>query len=132
MGAETFYDGQPGEEMRDYTYRYNSDGSVRETVVYFYGDDCRADGASPGDAMRREAVYQGRADVTRLYAARKLSDTHYVGAAGHEARDYRVEYLPDGGAAQTVVFHYEGDVRATEAPSGAPLRRQVTYAGRLA
>jgi sulfite reductase (ferredoxin) len=132
VGAETFYDGQPGEEMRDYTYRYNSDGSVRETVVYFYGADQRAAAAAAGDPLRREAVYQGRADPLRLYAARKLSDTYYVGEQGHERRDYRVEYLPDGGAAQTVVFHYEGDVRATEAPSGAPLRRQVTYAGRLA
>jgi sulfite reductase (ferredoxin) len=132
VGAETFYDGQPGEEMRDYTYRYNSDGSVRETVVYFYGSDQRAAAAAAGDPLRREAVYQGRTDPLRLYAARKLSDTYYVGDTGHERRDYRVEYLPDGGAAQTVVFHYEGDARATEAPSGAPLRRQVTYAGRLA
>jgi sulfite reductase (ferredoxin) len=131
MATETLYAGPPGEELRDYAFRYNSDGSVRETVVYFYGDDCRADGASPGDAMRREAVYQGRADVTRLYAARKLSDTHYVGEAGHERRDYRVEYLPDGQAAQTVVFHYEGDIRAADAPSGSAVRRQVAYAGRL-
>jgi sulfite reductase (ferredoxin) len=131
MGAETLYAGHPGEEMRDYTYRYNSDGSVRETVVYFYGPDQRAAAAAAGDPLRREAVYQGRADPQRLYATRKLSDTHYVGDTGHERRDYRVEYLPDGGVAQTVVFHYEGDVRATEAPSGSPLRRQVAYAGRL-
>ncbi len=132
MAAETFYAGQPGEELRDYACRYNSDGSVRETVVYFYGDDQRAGTASPGDPLRREAVYQGRADTQRLYATRKLSDTHYVGDAGHEARDYRLEYLPDGRVAQTVVFHYEGDARAAAAPSGAPLRRQVAYAGRLA
>jgi sulfite reductase (ferredoxin) len=132
MGAETFYAGHPGEEMRDYAYRYNSDGSVRETVVYFYGQDQRAAAASGGDPLRREAVYQGRADPLRLYAARKLSDTYYVGDPGHERRDYRVEYLPDGGVSQTVVFHYEGDARAAEAPSGAPLRRQAAYAGRLA
>jgi sulfite reductase (ferredoxin) len=132
VAAETMYAGYPGEEMRDYAYRFNSDGSVRETVVFFYGDDQRAAAASPGDPLRREAVYQGRVDPLRLYAARKLSDTHYVGAAGHEARDYRVEYLPDGLVAQTVVFHYDGDARAAEAPSGAALRRQVAYAGRLA
>ncbi len=129
--AETFYAGHPGEELRDYALRYNSDGSVRETVVYFYGDDQRAATAGPGDPLRREAVYMGSVDPLRLYAARKLSDTHYVGDSGHEARDYRVEYLPDGRVAQTVVFHYDGDVRASEAPSGAPLRRQVAYAGRL-
>ena len=105
MATETFCAGQPGEELRDYAYRYNSDGSVRETVVYFYGADQRAAAAAAGDPLRREAVYQGRADPLRLYAARKLSDTYYVGDAGHERRDCRVEYLPDGGVAQTVVFH---------------------------
>jgi sulfite reductase (ferredoxin) len=131
LAAETFYAGHPGEELRDYACRYNSDGSVRETVVFFYGDDRRAGTASPGDPLRREAVYMGRADPLRLYAARKLSDAHYVGETGHEARDYRVEYLPDGRVAQTVVFHYDGDARAADAPSGAALRRQVAYAGRL-
>jgi sulfite reductase (ferredoxin) len=132
VAAETFYAGHPGEELRDFACRYNSDGSVRETVVYFYGDDQRAGTADPGDPLRREAVYQGRVDTQRLYAARKVSDTHYVGAVGHETRDFRVEYLPDGRVAQTVVFHYEGDARAAAAPSGAALRRQVAYAGRLA
>ncbi|HEX5269524.1 MAG TPA: NADPH-dependent assimilatory sulfite reductase hemoprotein subunit [Gemmataceae bacterium] len=132
VAAETVYAGHPGEELRDFTCRYNTDGSVRETVVYFYGEDRRAASASPGDPLRREAVYVGRVDPLRLYAARKLSDTHYVGDAGHETRDLRVEYLPDGGVAQTVVFHYDGDARAADVPSGAALRRQVTYAGRLA
>jgi sulfite reductase (ferredoxin) len=130
MTAETFYAGPPGEEQRDYAHRYNSDGSVRETVVYFYGDDLRAAAAGAGDPLRREAVYQGRADARRLYAARKLSDTHYVGEPGDERRDYRVDYFPDGRAAQTVVFHYDGDARAADAPSGAVLRRQAAYAGR--
>jgi sulfite reductase (ferredoxin) len=132
MAAETFCAGQPGDEMRDYTYRFNSDGSVRETVVYFYGDDRRASSGAPGDPLRREAAYQGRVDPARLHAARKLSDTYHVGDAGHERRDYRLEYLPDGRVAQTVVFHYEGDARAADAPSGAAMRRQAAYAGRLA
>jgi sulfite reductase (ferredoxin) len=130
--AETFYGGQPGEEMRDYSYRYASDGGVRETVVYFYGSDQRAATAGPTDPLCREALYQGRADPQRLHATRKLSDTYYVGDAGSERRDYRVEYLPDGEVAQTVVFHYDGDVRAADAPTGAALRRQVAYTGRLA
>jgi hypothetical protein len=129
--SETFLAGSPGEELRDYSYRYNSDGSVRETVIYFYGSDCRAAAARMGDPLRREAVYQGRVDAVRLHAARKLSDTLHVGPAGHERRDVRVEYQPDGRILQTVVFHYEGDARAAEAPSGAPLRRQVAYEGAL-
>jgi sulfite reductase (ferredoxin) len=131
MQSETFLAGQPGEELPDYRYRYNSDGSVRETVVYFYGDDVRAAGARPGDPLRREAVYQDRADAGRLHAARKLSDTYYVGPAGHERRDRRVEYGPDSRVTQTVVFYYNGDARASEAPSGSPLRRQVAYQGAL-
>jgi sulfite reductase (ferredoxin) len=129
--SETFLAGPPGEELRDYTYRYNTDGSVRDTAVYFYGDDLRAAGARLGDALRREAVYQGKVDASRLYGARKLSDTHYAGAVGHERRDYRLEYRADGQVGQTVVFYYDGDARAADAPSGAPVRRQVAYEGAL-
>jgi hypothetical protein len=127
--SETVLAGRPGEELPDYTVRFNSDGSVRETVVYYYGPDLRAAAAGPGDPLRREAVYAGPVEVLRLHAARKLSDTHYVGPPGHERRDRRLEYLPDGSVARTVLFVYEGEQRAAEAPSGAALRRQVAYDG---
>jgi sulfite reductase (ferredoxin) len=131
LATETFYAGPPGEELRDYGLRYHSDGSVRETVVFFYEDDQRAGSAAAGDALRREAVYTGRVDPQRLHAVRKVSDTYFVGDAGYEKRDYRVEYLPDGQVGRTVVFHYDGDARAADSPSGAALRRQAIYAGRL-
>src|SRR5262249_54748013 len=86
---DTFLAGPAGEELRDYSYRYNSDGSVRETIIYFYGDDLRATQATGFDPLRREAVYQGRVDANRLFAARKLSDNFYVGDASHERRDLR-------------------------------------------
>jgi sulfite reductase (ferredoxin) len=128
---EVLLAGLPGEERRNAAFRYNSDGSVRTTAVYFYGDDLRAAQAQPGDALTREAVYQGKADPARLYAARKLSDTYYVGPRGHERRDLCVEYHPDGNVARTVIFHYDGDARAAAAPSGSAVRRQVAYDGRL-
>ncbi|HMF12042.1 MAG TPA: NADPH-dependent assimilatory sulfite reductase hemoprotein subunit, partial [Gemmataceae bacterium] len=87
--SETFLVGPAGEEREDFSYRLNSDGSVRETVVYFYGDDLRASQASGFDPLRREAVYAGRVDASRLFAARKLSDMLFVGDAGHERRDLR-------------------------------------------
>jgi hypothetical protein len=129
MQLETFLAGLPGEERADFAYRYNSDGSVRETVVYFYGEDRRAGGARPDDALRREAVYLGKADAARLFAARKLYDIFYVGPLGHERRDRRVEYRAEDGAGRTVVFYYEGDLRAAAAPSGAAVRRQVVFDG---
>jgi hypothetical protein len=127
--AETFLAGPTGEERPDYSYRFNSDGTVRETVVYYYGDDLRAAQASAFDPLRREAVYQGRVDAGRLFAARKLSDTLHVGETGHERRDLRRDYRPDGSTAQMLIFYYEGDRRAADAPSGAPVRRQVALDG---
>ena len=127
--TETFLAGRPGEERADYTFRYNSDTSIRETIVHFYGNDQRAADATAADPLRREAVYLGRVDPFRLHAACKLSDTHFIGQAGHERRDVRVEYHPDGRIAQTVVFFYENDARAIDAPSGSPVRRQVAYEG---
>jgi hypothetical protein len=121
--------GSYGEERPDYTIRYNNDGSVRETILYFYGDDFRASAATPADPLRREAVYEGKVDPSRLYAARKVSDLVYVGDAGHERRDLRREYHADGSVAQTVVFYYAGERRAADAPSGSAVQRQVTFTG---
>jgi hypothetical protein len=124
--SETFYAGPPGEELPDYSFRFNTDGSMRETIIYFYGNDLRAAGAHQGDALQREAVYKGRVDPLRLHAARKLVDTYYLGVPRQELRDRRVEYHPDGRIAHTDIFYYDGDIRAAHAPSGAGLRRQVS------
>jgi sulfite reductase (ferredoxin) len=129
MERETFLAGPPGEERADFTYFYNTDGSVRETLVYYYGEDRRAAGARPDDAIRREAAYAGKADANRLFAARKRCDTFYVGALGHERRDRRVEYRAEDGAPRTVIFFYENDTRAADAPSGAPIKRQAMFDG---
>jgi sulfite reductase (ferredoxin) len=128
---ETYFAGPAGEELRDYSYRFNSDGRIRETIVYFYGDDLRASQANGFEPLRREAVYQGRVDSVRLHAARKLSDTLYVGDFGHERGDLRREYRHDGSPARTVVFYYEGNRRATDSPSGMPIRRQEAIEGRI-
>jgi sulfite reductase (ferredoxin) len=129
--SETFLAGLPGEELPDYRVRYHTDGSVQDTVVFFYGGDHRAATAQPSDPLRREATYQGRVDSGRLHAARKLSDTYYVGPAGQERRDIRLEYDAEGCLLQTVVFLYEGDCRAADVSSGAALRRQVVFEGGL-
>jgi sulfite reductase (ferredoxin) len=128
---ETFLQGPAGSELSDYRYVCNSDGSVRQTVISFYGNDLRAKDAHPGDPLWREAAYAGQVDAYNLHAARKLSDTYFVGPATHEIRDQTVEYHPDGRVARTIVYYYDGDLRAGVAPSGTPLRREVTYEGRL-
>src|SRR5207245_9295553 len=99
--------------------------SVRETAVYFYGDDCRAAATHVGEPLRRKAIYQGRVDPFRLYSARKLHDTHYVGSPGNELKDFQTYYHADGRVAQTTVFDYDGEVRASDAPSGAAVRRAL-------
>src|SRR5262249_2516737 len=71
--SETFLAGSRGEELRDYAFCYNSDGSIRETVVYFYGADQRAATAHRQEPLWREAVYLGRVDPVRLHEARKLT-----------------------------------------------------------
>jgi sulfite reductase (ferredoxin) len=129
--SERFMAGPAGEELVDYSVHYAQDGSVRHTVVYFYADDRRAAAAHTGLALRRQAVYRGRVDPTRLYAARKLGDVCFAGSAGQERRDYRVDYHGDGRVAQTVVFYYGDEVRASEASAGAAVRHAVAYEGKL-
>jgi sulfite reductase (ferredoxin) len=129
LRSERFLAGPRDEERTDYVYHYNSDGSVRETVVNFYGEDHRAAAAHAGQSLRRQAIYQGRVDPGRLYGARKLSDIRYVGAPGQEQKDVQLDYHADGQIAESIVFYYEGDLRASVAPSGAAVRRAVAYAG---
>ena len=100
---ETHWTGPHGEELRDFSVHFDNNGQVRETVVYFYGDDLRAAQARLGEPLCREAVYVGRVDPQRLHAARKRSDTLYVGAATEERADVRREYYGDGTLARTVV-----------------------------
>jgi sulfite reductase (ferredoxin) len=132
LTTEVFLAGALGEERPDYTYRYHPERSVRNTVVHFYENDQRAGQAPAGASLRREAIYDGRVDAYRLHAARKISDTFLVGPAGAEIRDTRVEYDLQGQVARTIVFFYEGDVRAADAQPSAPLRRQAVYAGLVA
>jgi sulfite reductase (ferredoxin) len=129
--SERFFAGPCGDERLDYLVRYDSEETAIETVVYFYGNDRRAAAADRGLPLYRKAVYRGRVDPLRLHAARKLSDTYFVGPAGHERADVRVTYHRDGSIARTIVFYYDGEARASTASSGAALRRQVAYAGSL-
>ena len=57
-------------------------------------------------------------------------DTHYVRSPGNELKDFQTHYHLDGGAAQAIVFYYDGEVRATDAPSGAAVRRAMVYEDR--
>jgi hypothetical protein len=42
-------------------------------------------------------------------------------------KDTRVDYHSDGTVAQSVVFYYDGDARASDAPFGASVRRAIAY-----
>jgi sulfite reductase (ferredoxin) len=126
---EDFFAGERGEELRDYTFVYDNSGSVVETIVYFYGADCRAAGANRAMPLTRKAVYRGKVNPLRLHTARKVEDIFYVGGRGQERRDRQISYHPSGEAARTFVFYYEGEERASAAASSAPLRRVVAYAG---
>jgi hypothetical protein len=129
--SERFYAGRAGEELLDYSFRYTGGGEVSETVIYFYGEDLRATASHRGLPARRRAVYRGKVDPARLYAAEKRSDTFFVGAAGHERRDHRVDYHSDGSVKQTVVYYYASETRAGDVTSGIAVRRQTVYEGKL-
>jgi sulfite reductase (ferredoxin) len=130
--SERFLAGGCGEELIDHVVRYDSNGAARYTIVYYYGPDLRAREGHPGLAICRKAVYRGQADTTRLYSARKLSDTYYVGPPGHERKDYRIDYHIDGAVAETTIYLYQDCARAGQASSTAAVGRHVVYSGQVA
>jgi sulfite reductase (ferredoxin) len=124
---EDFFVGERGDELRDYTVAYETDGSVRSTIVYYYGGDRRACEAHRGLPICRKAYYRGRVNPARLHSARKLKDIFYSGPPGRERKDREIRYDADGKLARTMVLYYEGGLQAEKSHSGSPLRRVVTY-----
>ena len=74
--SETFYQFKPsakrGEEVADVTLNYYRDGvTVRDTTVYFYEGNLRADEATIRTGLERSATFWGNAvDVQELVDAK--------------------------------------------------------------
>ncbi|MGF1577992.1 MAG: NADPH-dependent assimilatory sulfite reductase hemoprotein subunit [Gemmataceae bacterium] len=130
MESETFLVGETGEELKDYTIHYAGDGTVRETVVYFYQSG-RAAQSEPDEPLVRTESFVGQVDPAKLNQARKLSEVHHVGEHGHERKDKCVEYGKNGKVKRTVVYLYEDGKRAHEVPTKAAIRREKVYLGEV-
>jgi sulfite reductase (ferredoxin) len=58
--SDIFYTGKSGHELRDYRVEYHRDGGVSQTIVFYYGEDARAQEVPSGVAVRRQVAYEGR------------------------------------------------------------------------
>ncbi|MEA3489652.1 MAG: hypothetical protein U9R44_04870, partial [Candidatus Omnitrophota bacterium] len=127
-----------GEEVQDYTETYLMDGeTVRDTTVYFYEGDRRAEASDIDDRMERTVTYWGEGvneDGSVKGDAKKKSETIYrftsVTQRGEEVSDVTFNYYRDGETVRdTTVYFYEGNRRAGEATNRKGLERSATYWG---
>ena len=51
-------------EGKDYRVKYHPDGSVAQTLVYYYAGDARADDVPSGSAIRRQVTYDGKSTLS--------------------------------------------------------------------
>ncbi|MFC1549071.1 hypothetical protein ACFL5E_03835, partial [Candidatus Omnitrophota bacterium] len=136
-----------GEEIQDYTERYNSKQSVTNTTVYYYEDGMRASEAGPDDRMSKSVSYRGElADpqgvddddngLIDAYEDKLASITYYdylTRLKGEEVTDYTEKFNSNQEVTTTTVFLYEADLeRAADASSDDRMARSVTYRGGLA
>ncbi|MGH7198413.1 MAG: hypothetical protein ACREH5_06725, partial [Candidatus Omnitrophota bacterium] len=143
--SKTFYLGNVGEEIADYTLGYMIGTTVvKATTVNFYGDSLlRASSASPDDPLRRTVSYK-KDQTSQLAAmtspgavtARRISQTFYVGEKGEEIADYTENFRGDGTTVRDTVRNRYNRCASpcTEEPAGSAdpdneLIKQITYAG---
>ncbi|MGD2278971.1 MAG: VCBS repeat-containing protein, partial [Candidatus Omnitrophota bacterium] len=137
-----FADRMKGDEVSDYTEKYNSNLSVVNTTVYYYEDNKRAKVSGSTDRMSRSVVYRGElADpqapdgdsdgIIDDYSTRVASITYYdylTRLKGEEITDYTEKYNSRLEVASTTVYLYEADLnRAADAESFDRMSRSVTY-----
>ena len=126
---ETHYTGPAGHERADYQFVYAENGTVLQTVVFYYGEHHRAAAAPVQASLTAKATYLGRIDPAAPEGGKKLSVTTFAGDRGGELADSARTYSTDGQVVETEISYYEGDRRAGVAPPGTPLRRRVVYRG---
>ncbi|MBD3296549.1 MAG: hypothetical protein GF392_04210, partial [Candidatus Omnitrophica bacterium] len=147
----TYYDYEArlkGEEVTDYTEKFNSSGNITSTTVYLYESGLnRAEDAAAEDRMSESVTYRGAlADpanktldargVISDYTTQLASITYYdyeTRIKGEEVTDYTEKYSSSGNVTNTTVYLYESDLkRASGAESDDRMSRSVSYRGQLA
>ncbi|MDD3089186.1 MAG: hypothetical protein PHT95_04495, partial [Candidatus Omnitrophica bacterium] len=138
-----------GEEVMDFTEKYDSTGAITSTTVYLYEDELlRANAAGSDDRMRESVTYRGDLDADNdgvitageLEGAQIASITYYNITAsdgterlkGEEVMDFTEKYDSRGDVNSTTLYLYEDELlRANAAGSEDRMRESVTYRGDL-
>ncbi|MFC1549178.1 hypothetical protein ACFL5E_04380, partial [Candidatus Omnitrophota bacterium] len=151
LASVTYYDYATrlkGEEVTDYTEKFNSDQEVTNTTVYLYEAGLnRASAAGADDRMSRSVTYRGELQfpqsvdgdnngIIDIFEDKLASITYYDFATrlkGEEVTDYTEKYNSAQEVTNTTVYLYEADLkRASAAGSDDRMSRSVTYRDELA
>ncbi|MFA6143066.1 MAG: hypothetical protein WC738_07235, partial [Candidatus Omnitrophota bacterium] len=141
--SDTYYAGEKGDEIADYSYNFAASGEVKTTSKFYYGSgyiDAIAESNAGGeDAMTKSSNFKGQG-----VAGRHLSDTFYVGEKGDEIADHSDSYGSDGSVKLTSRFYYgagyidataevavggEDAMTRSDAYKNAGLQAKTYYAG---
>src|SRR3989344_5511803 len=80
----TYYQGGPGEEQSDYTYKYAA-SSIADTTTYFYpGNSGECPATTPMTSSRKGKVSSIAPTVSTAVSGTTKSVTYYQGGPGEE------------------------------------------------
>ncbi|MGD2279509.1 MAG: hypothetical protein PVH45_05400, partial [Candidatus Omnitrophota bacterium] len=138
--SSTFFVGEKGEEIGDYTYSYSSDGnSVRTVGIFYYGNGGdRAEFSTDEDALLRQDSYRassiGEADEAGKTNRRSSVFFNIRFGKGEEIADYSLSYDVNGERVlSTSVFFYGDALSRAKAAGSDDVQKQInTYRGELA
>src|SRR5207247_1068118 len=94
--SQTYFFGEKGDEIADYSYNYKSDGTtIKSTSVNFYGaTGVRASQALEFDALKYSDSHNTN-DIATVSLTNRRSSTYFFGEKGDEIADYSYNYKSD-------------------------------------
>ncbi|MFA5499850.1 MAG: LamG domain-containing protein, partial [Candidatus Omnitrophota bacterium] len=129
--SKTYYVGEKGDEIADYTETYKSNGTIISTIsIFFYGSgQTRASVAGVDDALVRSDAHKTNSVASASIANRRYTtfyDTRF--GKGEEIADYTYQYLVQDGTTVkfTIAYEYAGR-RASSADADDALTKDTIY-----
>ncbi|MDP3794823.1 MAG: hypothetical protein Q8R13_02745, partial [bacterium] len=127
--SRTFYVGEKGEEIADYTHNFKlGTTTIKTTSFYLYTGRRASDiTVTSEDAMTTSETYKG--SHTDVDAASLMSKTYYVGGKGEEIANYTHNYKLGTTTVKTTSIYFYNNARASTADTETAMNKSETYKG---
>ena len=125
----TFYVGEKGDEVADYTHNFKLGTTTIKTTSFYLYTGKRAGDATPEEAMTTSETYKG--ELSSVDSTKLMSRTFYTGEKGDEVADYTHNFKLGTTTIKTTSFYLYTGKRASDATPEEAMTTSETYKGEL-